>query len=184
MAESSFLDPARAVRAAGIHEGHVVADLGAGSGALTARWRARWAPGPVWAVDINRDLLARALKTLPPPRVFTMLRWHTATWAPWAAMPPPPSEHFDFAILSNLLFSIEDKAAAAREVRRVLKKNGRALLIDWSGSHGGLGPHPDHVVTERAAKKVFEDEGFTAVSEIPAGTYHWGLVLRKRAAKN
>jgi ubiquinone/menaquinone biosynthesis C-methylase UbiE len=69
------------------------------------------------------------------------------------------------------------------EISRVLLKGGRAVVIDWSASHGGLGPHPDHVVTEAQARKLFEDGGFTYVERIPAGAYHWGFTVRKNTAK-
>src|SRR5581483_11626867 len=179
MAESSFLDPARALRAAGIHEGHVVADLGCGSGFFTRAAAREVAPGLVWAIDINRDLIARVKNLSHAEGLDNVEVAHGDVGAPGGT--PLPPEHFDFALLTNVLFSVEDKPAAVREVRRILKKNGRTLVIDWSASHGGLGPHPDHVITEREAKKLFEDEGFVVVSEVPAGAYHWGLVVRKKS---
>src|SRR5205085_646427 len=91
-----------------------------------------------------------------------------------------PPEHADVCIISNVLFSAEHKEALAREAKRILKRGGRALIIDWAGSFGGLGPHEDQVQSERAAKKLFEDEGFAFVESVPAGLYHWGFVMRKQ----
>ena len=176
--ESSFLNPARAVHMAKIHEGHLVADFGAGSGFFTrAAAREVGEGGEVWAVDLNRDLLPR-IKNLSAAENLRNVHVVHGDIETVGGTPLPPN-HFDFCIISNTLFSTEEKAAVAAEAKRILKKTGRALVIDWSGSFGGLGPHESHVITEREAKKIFEDAGFTYVEDVPAGQYHWGVVFRK-----
>src|SRR6185437_10226031 len=92
---------------------------------------------------------------------------------------PPAS--FDAVIVSNVLFMAHHKERIAREVKRVLKKHGRAIVVDWAGSFGGLGPHPDMIVSERSAQKLFEEAGFGDVQQLPAGSYHWGFVVRKKS---
>ncbi len=178
MAESSFLNPARAVRLAKIHEGHLVADFGAGSGFFTrAAAREVGEGGQVWAVDLNRDLLPR-IKNLSAAENLRNVQVVHGDIETVGGTPLPP-DHFDFAIIANVLFSATEREAVAAEAKRILKKTGRVLVIDWSGSFGGLGPHESHVVNEREAKKFFESAGFTFVEEVPAGAYHWGAVFRK-----
>jgi len=180
MAESTFLNPGRAIRLAKIHEGHVVADFGAGSGFFTrAAAREVGEGGEVWAVDIQRDLLPRVknLSTAENLRNVHVVHGDVETVG-GTSLPP---EHFDFVIISNLLFSAEHKKEVVAEAKRVLKKVGRALVMDWSGSFGGLGPHEDHVITASEARKLFEEGGFAFVEEVPAGEYHWGFVVRKKA---
>ena len=175
MAESSFLNPGAAVRAAGIHEGMSVADFGAGAGFFTrAAAREVGDSGVVWAVDSNRELLVR-VKNLALAEGLHNVEVMRAALDGESAL---PAEHFDFVVAANVLFGAHDKPALVGELKRVLKRHGRALVIDWRDSFGGLGPHPDHVVTEAQAKKLFED--FSVVEEIPAGEYHWGFVVRKK----
>jgi len=180
MAESTFLDPGRAVRMAKIHEGHLVADFGAGSGFFTrAAAREVGEGGEAWAVDINRDLLPRIKNLSSTEGLHNVHVVHGDIEAVGGT--PLPPEHFDFVIISNVLFSAEHKVELVAEARRILKRPGRALVIDWSGSFGGLGPHESHVVSEREAKKLFEEGGFSHVEDIPAGAYHWGFVVRKKS---
>lgn len=176
MTESSFLNPAAALRAAKVHEGLMVADLGTGSG-FFARAAAREVgeAGRVWALDINADLLPR-LKHLSVAEGLDNIEVISGDIERGTHL---PAGGIDVVILSNVLFALEDKAAAAAEAWRVLRRGGRALVVDWRGSFGGLGPHPDHVFTERDAKKVFETQGFAFVEDIPAGAYHWGFIMRK-----
>jgi len=176
----SFLQPAAAVRAAKIHEGLEVADFGSGSGFFTrAAARAVGQQARVWAVDAYPDMLShvKALCTGEGLKNVEVVRGDIEEEG-GSNLPP---ESIDFVIAANILFSAVDKKAVAKEIKRVLKRTGRALVIDWSSSHGGLGPAEAHVFTEKAARALFEDAGFTYVEDVPAGAYHWGFVVRKKA---
>lgn len=179
MEESSFLHPERAVRAAGVHEGFVVADCNATAGFFTrAAARAVGPGGAVWAVDLNRELLPR-IKNLSLGEGLKNVEVMQGDVSREGGSNLPP-ESFDFCLAANLLFSVEDKAAALREMRRILKPRGKVLLIDWRGSFGGLGPRHDHVVTAATAKALAAEAGFALLNDIPAGEYHWGFVARKK----
>lgn len=177
--ESSFLSPQATLGAAHISEGSRVADFSAGSG-FFARAAARIVgqDGIVWAIDPSADMLTR-LKNLSVGEglhnvevVRGSLEKLGGTKLPDATM--------DVVMLANGLFSVDHKEVAAAEAYRVLRKAGRLVLVDWTSSHGGLGPHQDQVVTAAHAKKIFEAAGFVHAEDIPAGAYHWGLILRKR----
>ncbi|HVV14877.1 MAG TPA: methyltransferase domain-containing protein [Candidatus Paceibacterota bacterium] len=182
MAESTFLHPGAAVRAAGIHEGLLVADFGAGSGFFTrAAAREVGDAGAVWAVDQNRDLLPRIKNLSAGEGLNNVEVMHGDIEVVGGTN--LPENHFDFVILANVLFMLSERGECMAEMRRVLKKTGRVLVIDWKDSFGGLGPHPDHVITQEAAQALFEKHGFTMGPAVPAGEYHWGFVVRKKAAQ-
>lgn len=164
-----------------MHEGMQVADFGAGSG-FFARAAAREVGdgGAVWAVDINRDLLPR-IKTLASAEGLQNVEVLQGDVEALGGT-HLPDNHFDFCIATNLLFVIENKGECVAEIRRVLKPgSGKALVIDWTDSWGGLGPHKDHVIKEAEARKLFEGHGFVFVDRVPAGEYHWGFVVRRKA---
>ncbi len=180
MNDSSFLNPLQAVAAAHVHEGMHVADFGSGSG-FFARAAAREVGehGVVWAIDINRDLLPR-LKTIAHAEGLRNVEvLHGNVSEEKGSNLPPDS--VDLVIAANVLFTLEDKEGCVKEIKRVLKKGGRALVIDWSDSWGGLGPHKDHVLTEADARELFEKHGFLTSDPIPAGAYHWGFIGRKKS---
>ena len=85
----------------------------------------------------------------------------------------------DFVLVSNILFQIEQKKDFVREVRRILKRTGKALIVDWSDSFGGMGPLPEFVFSEADAKKLFEDGGMHVERSILAGDHHYGFVAQQ-----
>lgn len=66
-----------------------------------------------------------------------------------------------------------------REAKRVLRPGGRALVIDWTDSFGGLGPKPEMVFRKEKAGEMFEKNGFHLDREILAGVHHYGLIYKK-----
>lgn len=181
MIGSTFLNPASVVTAAHLHEGLYVADLGTGSG-FFARAAARVVgeSGVVWAVDMNRELLPR-LKNMAAEEGLKNIEVVQGS-ADVVGGTHLPEGAFDLVIAANLLFSLEHKHEFVAEVRRILKKGGQVIVIDWSSSHGGLGPHETHVVSQADAEKMFEAQGFGLVRNVSAGEFHWGFIAKKKTA--
>lgn len=179
--ESTFLNPALALRTSHLDEGIHVADFGAGSGFFTrAAAREVGERGVVWAVDAHRDLLPRIKNLALAEGLRNVEVLHGDLEKLCGSN--LPAEQFDFVIAANLLFSLENKENLAEEIKRVLRRGGRALIVDWKDSFGGLGPHLEHVITAAAARALFEKNGFVVLGEVPAGEYHWGFIVRKKAA--
>src|SRR3989344_3489734 len=178
MAESSFLNPTRTLRAAKLHDGARVADFGAGSGFFTrAAARLVGGRGLVWAVDVHQDMLPRLKNLALQEGLHNVEVVHGNVER--AGGSNLPDENFDLVIVANLLFGAEHKEQIVKEAKRVLRKGGRALVIDWRDSFNGMGPHKDHVVTQDHAQTLFELGGFTHPEPVPAGEYHWGFLARK-----
>lgn len=180
MTESSFLNPHKTLLAAKVHEGMIAADLGAGSGFFTrALAREVGEGGQVWAVDIHRDLLPRIKTIADAEGLHNVEVVHGDVEEVGGTN--LPDTHFDFCVASNIFFALEHRGEAVAEIKRILKQGGRALVVDWADSYGGLGPHKDHIFTVNAARTLFEQHGFTYIEEVPAGLYHWGFVVRKKS---
>lgn len=174
-----FSDPERNIEQAGLIDGNVVADLGAGSGFYALAAAKAVAPhGKVCAVDVQRDMLDRLKKEAN--------RLHIRNIDIIAG----DLEHLggtkmrelsaDAVIVSNTLFMIEDKKSLFLEAKRVLKQKGKLLLIEWSGSFGQMGPHAGHVVYKDEAMKLALAAGFVFDREISAGAHHYGIIFRKQ----
>lgn len=168
-----FLSPDHLVRELYLKPGDKVADVGAGAGAYTiALSREVGSIGQVFAVDVHRDMLHTLEGTL---NRFSILNVDIV-WADAEKEIPIEKVSLDAVVLSNVLFQVEHKGKLLEHVHDILKPEGQLLVIDWSGAHGGLGPHKDHVITESEAEDLVQKSGFRIIKRLPAGDYHYAFI--------
>ncbi len=179
-----FAHPHRNVASFGIEPGMKVADFGAGSGAyVLAIAEALLGSGTIFAIDIQKDLLRR-IKNEATRRGFHSVEviWGDLELSGASKI---ADGTLDLVLISNLLFQLRDKHAPLTEAKRILKPNGRLVLIDWdaaaSSKKGGeaqIGPRKDDVVAKEKAVALAESAGFESVSEFAAGAHHYGFIFR------
>ena len=168
-----FLTPDHLVRELNLKPGDRVADLGCGTGAYTIALAKEVGDiGQVFAVDIHRDQLHTLAGTLERQKLLNV----EMLWADIEKGIPIDAYSLDAVVMSNILFQLEDIDTALSYVAKILKPEGELLVVDWSQSHGGIGPHADHVVTEEKAETLTQKHGFRLVKRLPAGDYHYAFV--------
>lgn len=173
-----FSSPEQIIEQLNLKHGSRVADLGAGSGFYSlAAARAIGDKGKVYAIDIQKDLSERLKKEANRQGFFNI----ETLWGNVEKMGGThlKDELVDLVIAANLLFQLEDKHDFPLEVKRILKPNGKVLVVDWLDSFRGMGPAPHYVFTAAKARELFERVGFTFDRQIRAGERHWGMLFRK-----
>lgn len=171
-----FNDPTANILQMGLREGMKVADLGAGSGHYAvAAGNIVGKQGRVYAVDVQEDIL-KHIKDRAADRNLSNVD------TVWGNIEKPGGtklrdQSIDAVILSNTLFQLEQKEAVVAEIKRILKSEGKLLVVDWAGAYGGLGPHPEHVVPEPEAEKLFIDAGFHKAKAFRGGPHHYSLLF-------
>ena len=172
----NFSDPRANVLQMGLREGMKVGDLGAGTGHYTlAASKVVGSTGRVYAIDIQEDVL----KHLHDSAMRSQCRNVETIWGNFEKLRGTTlrDETLDGVILSNVLFQLDDKEGTLQEIKRILKPGGKLLVIDWAGAYGGMGPHPDHVVTEHAAEELFINGGFYKVKDFRSGPHHYSILF-------
>jgi ubiquinone/menaquinone biosynthesis C-methylase UbiE len=121
----------KAVELAGLRTGEVVLDIGCGTGTLAIAAKQRVGPtGRVFGLDASREMISRARKKAG--RAAAEIDFQIA-----GAEALPFSEATFDAVLSTTVFHCladDARQLCIREIVRVLKPNGRLLLIDFGGS--------------------------------------------------
>jgi ubiquinone/menaquinone biosynthesis C-methylase UbiE len=173
-----FSDPEKNIEQFSLGKGTYVADLGSGAGFYS--FSAAEAVGPdgrVYAVDVQKDLLQKLKKEADLRHLANI----DIVWADLEHLGGTKLREasIDSAIMANVLFQLGQKDNAIMEVRRILKKGGRILLIDWLSSFGGIGPQSKDVLSKEKAVELFKKHGFTVDREISAGANHYGIIFRK-----
>ncbi|MEK7462710.1 MAG: methyltransferase domain-containing protein [Patescibacteria group bacterium] len=160
-----------------LKDGDVMADFGAGSGYFLRALSLRVGSGKVYACEIQKNLVEKVSDQVRAQGLSNV-------YPLWCDLEerggvPIKDNALDVGLLVNTLFQLEDKTAVCAEIYRLLRPGGRLIVIDWTDSHGGLGPAPEHVCDENSAKHLFESASFVLEQAFPAGAHHYGLAFRK-----
>ncbi len=175
--QSAFSEPKRIIAQLGLAEGHQVADFGAGSGHYSIEAGRRVGhTGRVFAIDIQQNLLARIKNLANAERLNNIhILWGDIEEVGGTKL---KDASMDVVLLCNILFQTDHKGNILTEAKRVLKRTGRLLAVDWTDSFAGTGPAPHDIVTESDARGLFTQAGLVVDRAVPAGAHHWGLILR------
>ncbi len=171
-----FVSPKRNVGLLALHEGMSVADFGAGIGEYTKALSAKvGTTGKVYAVEIQKDLVKKLEAEL---KDLGMTNTH-CIWGDVERVGGTKlaNKSIDAVVVSNILFQSFDKLGLVDEARRILKKGGKLLLVDWKESFDGMGPSVHHVVKESVAIDLFTKRGFKVLEKITDSVHHYGIIF-------
>jgi ubiquinone/menaquinone biosynthesis C-methylase UbiE len=173
-----FSQPEKNIEQFAVDPGMKVVDLGSGAGFYTlvlANFVGK--TGRVFAVDVQQDLLLK-LKNEAFKKGIENIE------IVWGDIDEENSTRLsdssvDRVLVANTLFQVDDKDNVAEEAYRILKPKCTAMIVDWTDSFGGLGPHTSRIVKPEQARVIFEKAGFTFLRDIRAGDHHYGMIFIK-----
>ncbi len=153
-----------------------VVDVGAGSGYYTLEVAKKvGSGGRVYAVDVQKDILERIKNSGATIGLHNIeVIWANAEKIGGTKLREASA---DRVIVSNILFQIEKPEDLALEMRRILKQNGKMLVVDWAEQ---TEISPKKVVTAANAQLLFEKAHFILEESFDAGDHHYGLVFKKQ----
>ncbi len=112
-----------------VRPGHVVLDLAGGTGDLARLLEPSvGAEGKVVVADINEAMLERGRRRLADCGIVGNVEFVLAD----AQALPFPDRSFDAVVIAFGLRNVTDKDAALREMYRVLRPGGRAVVLEFS----------------------------------------------------
>lgn len=174
-----FSDPKKNIEQFNLGPGNYVADFGSGPGDYVFHAaKAVGLGGKVYAIDVQKNLLEKLRTEAINVRHISNI---DIIWADIEHLGGTRlrESSMDAVIATDVFFQLEKKDGACLEINRILKKGGRVLFVDWSGSFGGIGPQSKDVFPEEKAREVFEKHGFVEDRTISAGSQHYGIIFRK-----
>jgi ubiquinone/menaquinone biosynthesis C-methylase UbiE len=144
--------------------GDAVLDVGCGTGSLAiATKRYVGLTGAVCGIDASVEMIARAEKKASKAGIEVIFKTGAAQALPF------PDAQFDAVLSTLMLHHLPSKGReqCAREMRRVLKPSGRALVVDFGGSGN----------RERGLLAQFHRHGHVKLSDIVALLDEAGLTI-------
>jgi ubiquinone/menaquinone biosynthesis C-methylase UbiE len=174
---SELLDPVKILNKLELREGMIVANLGCGNSGHFVFPSAQMVgdDGRVYAVDI----LKSALSSIESKSKMQNITNVVPVWSDievYGGARQIDDSSCDAAYLINL----HAKPAMIKEALRVLKKNGKLLIVDWKTTAAPFGPATKDRVSPEEAKRRLADFSVSLESEFEAGQYHWGLIYVKK----
>ena len=169
----TFLNPEKILKRLKLEEDMVAADFGSGSGGWTIPLAKILEYGKVFAIDVLEEPLsslqakAKLAKVSNIKIILADVERGTDIF----------EDSCDLVLMTNLLFQCDDKKRVIQEGKRVLKKGGRILVVDW-GKNALLVPKEKRVPVVEV-KEISLDLNLKIEKEFEAGPYHFGLLLVK-----
>ncbi len=192
-----FLRPEEVLKQLNLKEDIIAADFGSGSGGWALPLAKILKEGEVYAIDILEEPLS-ALKSRAEILGIVNIKTIRSDLETKKGS-KIKDNHLDLVLMTNLLFEIEDKREVLTEGKRVLKKGGKILVVDWK-KDSSLGPKEGRVSASEV-EKIAEEIGLklekpstraklgagpvphrnkvSGAGEFEASAYHWGLILKK-----
>jgi len=168
-----FLNPQQILKNIPLKEDMIACDFGSGSGGWAIPLAKELKAGMVYAIDILEDAVSALNGKASAQQLFN-IKTMVGNVEAGVKM---KDEYFDLVLMTNLLFQVDNKQFVLEEARRVLKQNGMVLIVDWN-KEAPVGSKEGRVSIDEVVS-LGERTGFRKEKEIPAGNFHWGLLLRK-----
>ncbi len=159
--------------------GERYADIGCGPGYFALPVAERVRPGgKVYALDIAPEMLAmcrrRARERGLDDIVVTLQNGeHTI---------PLEATSVDGAWLANVFHELEAPLEFLREVRRILRPQGKLIVIDWEPVEMEMGPPLEHRVPREAVCEALEAAGFGGLATHAIYPYHYVIEAVRESA--
>ncbi|MBI4713797.1 methyltransferase domain-containing protein [Candidatus Uhrbacteria bacterium] len=174
----ALLDSEALLRSAGLSLDMHYADFGSGTlGHFVLPAALIVGPvGKVYAVDI----LKSALQSIKSRAQLEGVANIQTVWGdferPGGVKIPATSLHLiSFVNIARVLMH---NSVPLDEAKRLLRPNGRVLVVDWQTGTGSIVVDEKRRVDSESVKKLFLSRGFKFFEEFSAGPQHWGLIFK------
>jgi ubiquinone/menaquinone biosynthesis C-methylase UbiE len=155
--------PAEVIRAMGLKDGDVVADLGCGTGWFSRRLARVVGPrGKVYAVDIQTEMLDR-LREYAARDEITNVEPVLGT----ETDPKLPAGGLDWVLLVDVYHEFQQPRPMLEAIRRSLKPGGKVALIEYrlEGTSAGH-VHRDHRMSVEQVMAEWPPAGYRLVRQL------------------
>lgn len=154
-----------------------VADFGAGVGTNSKLIAELIPDGKVFAIDVHKDLLEHLETDIKRENIKNI----STVWGDFEDLDGTRlrDESIDAILATNIFFLLKHKKTTAMEMKRILKKGGRILFIDWYQHLGDSTLHKAAVLREKDIEQLFTETGFHVHPRIYQDAYHFVLLIEK-----
>ncbi|HEX7575133.1 MAG TPA: class I SAM-dependent methyltransferase [Candidatus Methanoperedens sp.] len=165
-----ILNPAIILEKLGLTKEMIIADLGCGTGFFSIPVARR--VKKVFALDIQEemlDILREKIKKEKITNIEVILSGESSI--------PLSDKSVDILLMANVFHELEDRLSLLKEAKRVLKMNGRLMIIDWKKMEMDFGPPLKDRLDEKDVIDTCYGNGFMLLERSNIGPYNYLLIF-------
>ncbi|AOL16682.1 methyltransferase type 11 [Sulfolobus sp. A20] len=144
------------------NKGVVIVDYGCGNG-FYCKYLVQYA-SKLYCIDVNVIALEEVKRKIS--NAITLTDSKTIE-----------NKSVDYILFANSFHDMENKEEIINEVNRILKDDGRVIIIDWKKENTNFGPPVSIRMSEK--EYLYWFKGFKIVKRFNPTPYHYGLVLER-----
>jgi ubiquinone/menaquinone biosynthesis C-methylase UbiE len=173
-----FINPETIIDQLEFANGMRIADFGCGTGYFTFPMAKKVSPdGMVWALDVLPQKIETVESQAKLSGVTNIITKRVNLENEKGST--LSKESVDWVILVNMLFQNSNKDAIFSEAKRVLKKNGKILLIEWDEKDFLIGPEKKLKVSKEEMLGIVKKNSLEVIKDIETSNFHYGFILKK-----
>lgn len=138
--------------------------------------------GKVFAIDVHKEMLEHLDDDIKRGRKDGKLQNIKTVWADFEQLDGTRlrDESVDAILASNVFYLLQHKKTTIMEMKRILKRYGKILFVDWHTPLGSSTLHKASVLREKDIIDMFTEAGFEVHPRIFKDDYHFVLVIEKK----
>lgn len=158
-----------------------VADFGCGVGENSKLLSELVPDGKVFAIELNSDLLEFLNVDIKRGEKENIYQNIVPVWANIEELDGTRlrDDSIDAILISNSFYLLKHKKTCAIEMKRVLKRYGKILFIDWHSPLGKSVLHKESVLEEEKVIQMFQELDMKVYPRVYRDEYHFVLVVEK-----
>lgn len=177
-------DPEEVLGKLGAPTGRNAIDLCCGDGYFTTPLARISAPGTVYALEMDPDVLQLAREYLEAGEICNCVFIQDDAMNVARRVP----EQVDFVLFANTFHGVPDQTGLASEIREVLVREGRLAVVNWYPAlreqtpvlGEPRGPAAELRMSPEQTKKVVSPAGFNLERILKLSPYHYGACFERR----
>ena len=173
--------PGETLRSLGVSEGDSVVEVGSGNGYFALPAARVVEPAPVYAVELDRELLEEAARLADMKGIGNLVTVHADVTSLSDHLP----KSVDVALVANILHGVGDEVGFAREVRGALSSDGKLVVVNWRDApmeettilDEPRGPPTELRMSPVETEEGIKEAGFEVVRSVELPPYHYATVF-------
>lgn len=175
---AAFLRPEEVLQKIGLRAAQTFVHLGCGAGFwLIPAAKIIGAGGKAIGVDIRGDMLSECEKRAQLQRLSQIVQTVRGDLEHERGSTLPDAGA-DYVLIANIIHQA-DSGKLLTEGKRIVKTDGKIVIVEWDTKASPLGPPPEKRISEAGMKKIVTLAGLTVQEAFQASPYHYGLILSK-----